>query len=266
MSGEPHHDPSIEYEPHLRPQPAASPPPTPNPFLADPSAAPEHAGVSSDEAVERSVWDEPSWLAGADGAEPPAGQLTYRRWLEAGIAHTTWTKSWGITLLLIAAAGPLGILGAFAAGSTGTEVSLFGVLAVTVLAPVTEEIVKVAGALWVVEKRPFWFKSIGQVLLCAAAGGTAFAVIENLIYINLYVPNGNEAFRAWRWSICTALHVTCSMLAGWGLVRVWSKAINTGTRPELALGTPFFALAMITHGTYNLGVTLAETFGWLSFD
>ncbi|MEO0529553.1 MAG: PrsW family glutamic-type intramembrane protease [Planctomycetota bacterium] len=258
MGSKPRHDPSVEFEPHLR-QAAPS-------DALDPLEPPLGNSPPSEDAVEHTVWDEPSLVAGSDGKEPPAGQVTYKRWLAEGIANTSWGKSWAVTLALVLAAGPFGILGAFASGSIGSEVNLGGVLAIVVLAPVTEEITKVAGALWVVEKRPFWFKSLTQVLLCAAAGGFAFATIENLIYMYVYNPSGNEAFRAWRWSICTALHVNCSMLAGWGLVRIWSKATRTGTRPELVLGTPLFALAMIAHGTYNLSVTIAEVFGWLDFD
>lgn len=225
-----------------------------------------HPRDDSDQAIEHTVWDEPTLVSQTGGAEAPAGQLTYRRWLKAGIARTSWSRSLWITVGLILAAGPFGILGALTAGSAGTEVSLVGVLGAVVLAPVTEEITKIAGVLWVVEKRPFWIKSMGQLLLCAAAGGLAFAAIENLIYINVYHANGGEGFREWRWTICTALHVSCSVLAGFGLIRIWDKAIRARTRPELALGTPFFALAMITHGLYNLSVTFAETFGWLEFD
>lgn len=220
----------------------------------------------SDADIEHTVWDEPTLVAQTGGAEAPEGELTYRRWLEAGLARTSWSWSMWITLGLVLAAGPFGILGAFTAGMGGTEVTLFGFLGAVVLAPITEEITKVAGVLWVVEKRPFWLKSMAQVLLCAAAGGLAFAAIENLIYINIYHAEGNEAFRQWRWTICTALHVNCSLIAGFGLVRIWDKAISTRTRPELALGMPFFALAMIAHGLYNLSVTFAEVFGWIDFD
>lgn len=236
------------------------------PAEADGSIPSASVNRHADSDIEHTVWDEPTLVSQTGGAEAPAGQPTYRRWLEAGIARTSWPRSWWITLGLILAAGPFGILGAFTAGSTGTGVSLFGILGVVVLAPITEEITKVAGVLWVVEKRPFWLKSMAQVLLCAAAGGLAFAAIENLIYINVYHAEGNEAFRQWRWTVCTALHVNCSVIAGFGLVRIWDKAIRTRTRPELGLGMPFFALAMITHGAYNLSVTFAEVFGWLEFE
>ncbi len=245
------------------------------PVLAGPSATP--ASTPQDEPelaslevpppddVEHTVWDEPTLVSQTDGAEAPEGELTYRRWLEEGISRTSWSRTWLITAALVLTAGPFGIFGALTASGGGGEVSLSGVLAVAVLAPVTEEITKVAGVLWAVEKRPYWFKSMAQVMLCALAGGLAFATIENLLYIYVYAPDGGEAFREWRWSICTALHVNCSALAGFGLVRIWDKAIRTRTRPELALGMPFFALAMFAHGLYNLSVTVAEVFGWLEF-
>lgn len=233
---------------------------------AEAAGSPRTSTTPDPDDIEHTVWDEPTLVAQTGGAEAPEGQLTYARWLEAGIAETSWLKSWWITLVMVLVAGPFGILGAFTAGSTGTEVSLFGVLGTVVLAPITEEITKVAGVLWLVEKRPYWLKSMFQVMLAAAAGGLAFAAIENLIYIYVYVPDGGTDFRAWRWTICTALHVNCSVIAGFGLIRIWDRAIQLRTRPELALGTPFFALAMLTHGAYNLTVTLAEVFGWLDFD
>lgn len=257
-SGRPSRDPSIEHEPHL--SGAATP-------LDAIDAKPALAGVapSAPDDVEHTVWDEPSLVARCN-VEAPEGQLTYARWLDAGVARTTWLDSWVTTLLVVLAAGPWGVVGAFAAGSAGSEVTFYGVLGAVVLAPVTEEITKLAAALWVVEKRPHWFKSLWQILACAAAGGLAFAAIENLIYTNFYVPNGGAAFRAWRWTVCVGLHLNCSVLAGFGLVRIWSNALRERRRPELALGMPYFAMAMVGHGLYNLGVTVAEAAGWLEFE
>ena len=255
----PSNDPSIDAEPHLRPTHAAGD------RLTDEPAHSAHAPTEPND-VEHTVWDEPTLVSQSDGAEAPEGQLTYARWLEAGIARTTWLETWVVTLLVVLAAGPWGILGAFSAAQTGGTIGWTSLLAAGVLAPVTEEITKLAAALWVVEKRPHWFKSMWQVLICAAAGGLAFAAIENLIYTNVYIPDGSEAFRAWRWTVCTGLHLNCSTLAGFGLVRIWSNAIRERRRPELALGMPFFAMAMVGHGLYNVTVTFAEAAGWLTFD
>ncbi|TWT86762.1 hypothetical protein Mal64_35920 [Pseudobythopirellula maris] len=223
----------------------------------------ERESAPEDEAVEHTVWDEPA-LAGAEA--PTNDEFTYSRWLERRIAETSLAKSCWATLLVALAAGPWGVIGALTSGMTGAAGSWSNLLAVALVAPVTEEITKLAVALWVVEKKPYLFKSMGQIVLCAFAGGAMFAVIENLIYIFVYVPEGNDAFRAWRWTVCTALHVGCSFIAGVGLIRIWDQTMRTRRRPELAHGMPFFAMAMIGHGLYNVGVTVAEAGGWLSFD
>lgn len=253
----PSKDPSIEHEAHLQPDGALDLTPLEAPLVANPEG----------EGVDHTVWDEPSYLSSPLSADIPEGEITFARWLENGIKKITWLESLGFTLLLILAAGPWGILGAIISGSSANGLlSWSGVLSAAILAPVTEEITKVAALLWVVEKRPYWFKSIWQILITAIAGGAMFAVIENLVYIYVYVPSGNESFQNWRWTVCTGLHVNCSFLAGVGLARIWDNAIRNRVRPELALGMPFFAMAMVGHGLYNLGVTLAEVFGWLTFE
>lgn len=271
----PSHDPSIQNEPHLRGNSLdkldsetveSNPYLTPEKHLRNPLETPLNVDPNV-EGVDHTVWDEPTHLSNPESVEAPEGEITFARWLEAGIQNTSWIESLSITLMLIFAAGPWGIIGAIISGSSASGAfSWAGVLSAGVLAPVTEEITKVAALLWVVEKRPYWFKSLWQILIAAIAGGAMFAVIENLIYINFYVPNGNADFRSWRWTVCTGLHVNCSFLAGVGLVRIWDNAIRNRARPELALGMPFFAMAMIGHGLYNFGVTFAEALGWLTFE
>ena len=164
--------------------------------------------------------------------------------------------------LLIGGAGSLGAI----LSQSNNQLGFLGILSAVVLAPVTEEITKIAGPLWVVEKRPYWFRSSLQIMLCAAAGGLAFAFIENLIYLFVYHHEGGADFAAWRWIVCTALHLVCSLIAGVGLVRIWRRAMHTQTRPELAVGMPWFAAAMVVHGLYNFAVTIAAAGGWLTFD
>jgi RsiW-degrading membrane proteinase PrsW (M82 family) len=144
--------------------------------------------------------------------------------------------------------------------------SFSGLLMLTVIGPVTEEIMKIAAALWVVERRPYLFKSIPQILLCAVAGGLAFAFIENLMYLNVYIPHHTPKLELWRWTVCVGLHSGCSFVAGVGLARIWDNAVRELRRPQLGLGMPWFFTAMVGHGLYNGGVTLAETFDLLKFD
>ena len=259
-TGRPSSDPSIEHEPHLQNRPISQ---VDSDLQADRVWSVD-ADLTDEDAIEHTVWDEPS-LAGDLAGPVPHDQLTYSKWIKRKIAETTWSESWGVTCLVLLAAGPWGIAGAMVSQMSAGGITFAGLLAVAVLAPVTEEIMKVAAALWVVEKRPFYFKTASQILLCAAAGGLVFATIENLMYLGFYHPGGGAGFAAWRWVVCTALHVTCSTTAGVGLVRIWHDAIRNHRRPELAIGMPWFAGAMIVHGLYNTAVTLAETLGALSF-
>jgi RsiW-degrading membrane proteinase PrsW (M82 family) len=174
-------------------------------------------------------------------------------------AETSVTKSWLMTLLVALVAGPWGVLGAL----TGSGTRGFALAMIVVIGPVTEEIMKVAAALWVVEKRPYLFKSIWQILLCAVAGGAAFAFIENLMYLYVYLPEHSATLAAWRWTVCVGLHMNCSFVAGVGLARTWDNAIRGRHRPQLWLGLPWLFMAIVAHGVYNGATIVAEVMGWL---
>ncbi|WP_425397874.1 PrsW family glutamic-type intramembrane protease [Aeoliella sp.] len=258
----PRHDPSIENEPHFF---AA-------PLDVDPSEAKaetlidrEQARATEHDKVDHVVWDEPSLHSELAG-EPDESQLTYSRWLEKNIAATSWAKSWLTTLAVAAAAGPFAIIGALFTPPEAGIATSGGLIAVCVVAPLTEEIMKIAIALWVVEKRPFWFKSIGQILFCALAGGILFGVIEILVYLNLYLPNAGPSLARWRWTVCVGLHMNCSFIAGVGLARIWYNTIRERHRPLLGLGMPWFFIAIVGHGLYKFAVTMAELSGWLDFE
>lgn len=259
---EPTSDPSIEYEPHLRQQPFEI---NPNELQLRQASDREIGGAPPVDDVEHNVWEEPTLAADLAGAAPE-GQITYARWLDRRIASTSYAKSLGVMLLLVACAGPWGVVGAlFGGGGGGGDLSTAGIVAVAIIGPITEEIMKIALAMWVVEKRPYLFKSIWQILVCAAAGGLLFGVIENLIYMHVYIPDASRSLTRWRWTVCTGLHLNCSFVAGVGLARIWDRAMRTRTRPELGYGMGWFATAMLGHGLYNFGVTVAEFMGWLDF-
>jgi hypothetical protein len=251
-------DQSIHSEPHLQDRAFEV---DQSERRADEHLQLENVQITSDEIVEHTVWDEPTIsteLAGQAGAD----QITYARWLNQKVAETSGIKSWLVTLLVVIIAGPLGVFGAlFGSGRMGA-----GLVMVTVVGPVTEEVMKVVGALWIVERRPYLFKSVWQILLCAAAGGAAFGFIENLIYLHFYIPNPSSKLAQWRWTVCMGLHMNCSFVAGVGVARIWYNAIRERHRPQLWLGLPWLFMAMVAHGAYNGATVLAETMGWLDFD
>lgn len=257
----PRHEHGIEHEPHL----------SGSEYEFDPSEVNasnllnrERHSETDDDRIEHNVWEEPALSSKLVG-EPDEEQLTYPRWLERRIKETDLTTSIWATLLIALSAGPWGVIGALWAATKYGGNASFGLVAVVVFGPVAEEVVKIATAWWVVEKRPYLFKSVGQILFCAACGGLAFAAIENLVYMYVYVPDHTEAFVRFRWSVCVALHVTCSMIAGLGLARIWDNAIRNLHRPQVALGIPWMVLAMTGHGLYNFAISIASMMGWLDF-
>ena len=259
-------DPSIEHEPHLQAGPLPDDLIRANAEaeqLAERRLYPD-AELTDTARIEHTVWDEPA-LSGETAGAAPEDQLTYARWLDRELVKITPTDTWNTTLLVALAAGPWGIVGALISQAFDGSFGFSGIMGAVLLAPVTEEITKVAAALWVVEKRPFWFGSPMQIMLCAAAGGLAFAMIENLMYLGFYAPGQGPAYVAWRLVVCTSLHLVCSTIAGVGLVKIWQNSLTSRRRPELADGMPLFATAMVVHGLYNATVTLAEVAGVLSF-
>ena len=256
MVEDPH---GIENEPHLKS----------NRFELDTSEAEvaarlnfEQSQSTEADAVEHTVWSEPT-VSTALAGEPDETQLTYRKWLTSNIQRTTWFTSIWVMILVALAGGPWSVMSAMYVGSTGA--SIFSILMFTVFGPVSEEVAKVAAALWVIEKRPFYFKSIWQIFVCAGCAGLAFAAIENLIYMYVYVPDHTPEFVQFRWTVCVFLHVSCSLVAAVGLARIWDNAIRNLHPPRLAMGVPWFSIAMGGHGLYNLSVIIAGAAGWLDF-
>ncbi len=237
-------DPSIHKEPHIRG----------NKFQGDSRAAradrvldkTRKRDYSEDLMIERTVWDEPA-LSGELVGERPAGELTYSAWLQKRWGEVGPAKSVVITLGIAIAAGPVAILGAF----YGSGRTISSVFAIVVFGPIVEEIMKVALALFVVEKKPFYFRSSAQIFLCVLVGGLVFSAIENVVYHNVYMRDPPPGLVRWRWTVCVAMHMGCSFIAGLGLVRIWRRTWKTLGRTRISLAYPYVLAATVLHGTYN---------------
>lgn len=252
------HDPSIEHEPQWARRRHEI---DPSEARAENTLADESRDSNPDEAVDHSVWDEPA-LSREFVAEDDGSRLTYADWLAWRLETTPASHTWLITLLTMLAAGPFAVLGALLHGfAAGT----WGLVAVAIIAPVTEEVMKIAIALWIVEKRPYLFRWSAQILLSALAGGLAFAAIENVMYLEVYIPDPTAKLAAIRWTVCVTMHVTCALLAGFGLVRMWRRSIAECVRPDIRIAAPWIVGAICIHGLYNASVTIAQIAGWLQF-
>lgn len=250
-------DSSIENEPHFQ---ARHYQPDPSDYRAAWDHANPASASNEEELVAGNVWDEPT-LSAELTADTTEDRFSYSNWLARKQAETSYAKSILTMLGVALVAGPWGILGAFIGNGEGA----FSIALLVIFGPVTEEIMKVATALWIVEKKPFLFKSVFQILFCAAAGGAAFGFIENLVYLHIYIPDHSATLAVWRWSVCTGLHMNCSFVAGVGLARIWYNAMREHRPPEFRLGISWLVLAMVAHGTYNAFTVVAEAMGWLKF-
>ena len=239
----PSDDPSIEHEPHFR---SGGFTPDPGEPAARQTVDAANQKQSYDDRVEHTVWDEPS-LARDLAGETPSDGLTYAGWLERRIAETSASYSWSIAAIIAITAGPWAIVGSFIGGGH----TVFGIVMFTVFGHVMEEMMKVAAALWVVEKRPFLFRSRLQIAVCVLAGAFVFAAVENALYLNVYVHEPSELLIRWRWTIYVALHMGCSFIAGLGLMKIWHPTIEHRARPQLTSGAAYIVTAIVIHGAYN---------------
>ena len=212
--------------------------------------------ASPDERIEHSVWDEPGISHDFSGPVPD-GELIYASWLEKRRSETSIGKSWLVACAVALLAGPWAVVGAlWGQGQTASSI-----LMIVIFAPVVEETMKVSAALYVVEKKPFLFRSIGQIALCSVMSGLVFATLENIVYLNVYIPDPSPGQAAWRWTVCTAMHTFCSLIAGLGVMRIWGDLWRRKARPRLALSFPFAVAAMLIHGGYNAFAVLLAGVG-----
>lgn len=251
--GKPNTDPSVEGEPHFKDSGGRI---DPSEARADEVMAGRRR-PSEDERVEHAVWDEPAYSEDLAGGPGP-GELTYSEWLQKRRGEVGRGRSWGVTLLAALVAGPWAILGAF----TGSGQTAWSILALTVFGPAVEELMKAAVAMYLVEKRPFYFRSPIQIVLCLVSAGLAFAVLENLLYLNVYIPDAAPGLVIWRWTICSGMHMICSMIVGLGLMRVWRDTWARRARPRMTLAYPYIVAAVVLHGVYNGAAIVLELSGF----
>lgn len=273
---------SVFNEPHLRPQPARPDPSEQRAARALQSEARRGEGPC---APGDSVFDEPDILPGRptevvdrdwscsacgynrrglpnDHPCPECGHLElyrpspigapgYATWLQGRTAATSDSKSWLVAVSLMLLGGPWAVLAALfdAPDATLTGGAIF---AVGFFGPTLEEVMKVALVAWVVEVRPYLFKRVEQLQAAAVGSAFVFAALENTLYLTVRFPNASTLLTLWRWTVCVALHVGCTLLASRGLVRTWTQTMQDLRPPRLSLARSWLIVAILLHGGYNL--------------
>lgn len=195
--------------------------------------------------------DEPA-LRGSPAAA--AGKL--RRYLdiyEQKRREATGGQRLMAVLLALLLSGPFAVAGAFVSQGLGGGQSLGMIIAICALAPLIEEMLKITGILYLVERKPWLIPHAMVVPLVAVASGLTFGVIENVIYLSIYIPDADPGLRMWRWTVCTTLHGGCSLIAGLGVLRMYRSIHRRTGPPMVSLASPYLITATVVHGLYNLG-------------
>ncbi len=248
---------SVTREPHLQGDGA----PRPDASEARAARVLRDEGPDEQQAAEQSVWEEPTLSPAL--ARPPEGDVPRIQLLRRRRGQVSAARSWAVTLGLALAAAPFAITGLFLGGG-GT---IFSVMAIVVFGPVAEEMMKVALPLYVAERRPYLFRGRAQIAACGLASGLAFAAVENLLYLNVYIPEPSSLLVQWRWSVCVALHTGCTLVCSLGVMRVWQAAwtpgpASLGRAAERAY--PYAVAAAVIHGAYN-GLMVLLSMGQFRF-
>lgn len=214
--------------------------------------------VAEIDALRDSVLSEPSLDPGVRAGlgferEDFAGWLALRK------LRVSFAGLLVVTVLAGLAGGPFAVFGALAKSGLGGVSALLWIGYAIVLGPMIEEMLKQSGALFLLERRPYWLKYGWQFPVIALISAGLFATIENVMYINGPLQRlEGDAFVAavqFRWRYCTLLHVACSLIASVGMWKVWRRQLEDGAPAQLSVGYPWIVTAVICHGAYNLAAT-----------
>lgn len=160
---------------------------------------------------------------------------------------------WRVFAFAIAAAG--GVLGVL--GAIMQEWSYASPVIAFVAAPMIEEVMKPCGVYLLLARWPEVLTSRIFTALLAAVGGFSFAVVENIIYLQVYFPEHTPTLVMFRYSACLTMHVVCSFILGFGINQKLLASVR-GEVPLLKGNKKFFFIPMIIHSLFNIAAVLVE--------
>ena len=125
------------------------------------------------------------------------------------------------------------------------------ILAAVMVAPPVEEILKVAIPIMVLEHRAHWLSRGKDLVWFAIGSALVFSVVENLLYMFVYLENPSAELLFWRWTACTAMHVAATGLSGVGLMRAYERGLRINQKPRFAWEWRWLVGAIAVHMAYN---------------
>ena len=139
------------------------------------------------------------------------------------------------------------------------ESRYLGYFGIFVAAPVLEEAFKPTGVYFILAKWPHALRrSRLYTAFLAALAGATFAVIENLLYLFVYIPDPSPQVVLYRWTVGLSVHSLCSFIVGLGINERLAASVR-GDVPFLSGNRRFFFTAMLIHAAANVtGVILAS--------
>jgi RsiW-degrading membrane proteinase PrsW (M82 family) len=170
------------------------------------------------------------------------------------------TQYHALAIGLAVAGGVLGLIGAFF-----QELLHGGALVVFIGAPMIEEALKPAGIYILLAKWPRALAGRMHIALLTALSGLSFGVVESLVYVTLYFPEGGSDFVLFRFTVPLVLHSSASFIMGLGLSRgVIDWASGAGRLPKATRNC--YVIAALVHAAYNITAVALELTGVLDFD
>lgn len=219
------------------------------PDPAEKTAASGNANQDEIASIRDSAFNEPAITLRQD--EPYIGN-----WIEQRRAKCSMAGNLAVAVLAAILGGPFAVLGAFMASAQGW----YGLLYIVAFAPVVEEVLKQSGMIYLLERKPYRVFASWQFVFSAVVSAFVFATIENILYLRVYIRpsilTNPEMFAAFRWTVCTAVHIGCSVIASIGMIQVWKKQLADGKTAEIGAAFRYFAIAITIHGVYNFAAVL----------
>ena len=160
-------------------------------------------------------------------------------------------------MLAAVVGGPFAIAVAFVQNTIAAMA--IGILAMVVVAPAVEEVLKVAVLAILIERRPYLLTGAVRIRVSAWTSAVIFASLENFYYLEL-APGiqhytVTETLVQWRWIACLSMHVLATAIVAEGLVRIWRRTVTELRPPRLEKVLPWLIAAIVLHGVFN-GVAL----------
>lgn len=236
-------------EPWMQPppeRPITGPPPLPGKHAIPDEYDTTPLHETEMEQVLHSINHEPQSLEEADPRETELDRLIKHH--RTGMSPLALVA---VVLLVAILAGPVSVLGTMAAGQRGST----GILYLVAGGPVIEEMMKLGGLLFLLEKKPWYILRGWHIIVAACVSAILFGVIENLVYSGIYLRNVNsishETVMTFRWSVTVVLHTATTFVGAMGLRKAWQSTIAKGRLFDSQIAEPYIAAAVVIHGSYN---------------